>query len=426
MQGKSGQASHVAPAVARASDAFALEALDAPGASPAGAGEPAAQAEVVRLVNEVLATAIRERASDIHFEPFEHEFRVRCRVDGALRETMAPPPALARPVISRLKVLANVNLAERRVPQDGRIRMTLGGQAADFRLSTLPTQFGESVVLRVLDQAAGRLELAEIGLPEPVLAGVSAVLERPHGMFIVTGPTGSGKTTTLYSCLKRLNTTAAKLLTIEDPVEYEIEGIMQVAVNPVANLTFARALRTFLRQDPDVVMVGEIRDTETAQIGIQAALTGHLVLATLHTNDAPSAMTRLADLGVEPFLLASTVEAVLAQRLLRRVCPDCREAYEPTAALRAQVGLIPEQGSGEMFYRATGCLACRQTGYRGRLGLFEFLPLTDRLRELVAEGAPLMELRRQATEEGMVALREAGLRAARGGETTLEEILKYT
>jgi type IV pilus assembly protein PilB len=419
MQGEPGQTSP-------SHSASAPEALDAPDGASAAPGDAGGPPEVIRFVNDVLARAVQQRASDVHFEPFEHEFRVRCRVDGALRETASPPLALARPVISRLKVLANVNLAERRVPQDGRIRMTLGGQAVDFRLSTLPTQFGESVVLRVLDQTAGRLGLEEIGLPEALLAGVAGVLARPHGMFIVTGPTGSGKTTTLYSCLKRLNTTAAKLLTIEDPVEYEIEGIMQVAVNPAADLTFARALRTFLRQDPDIVMVGEIRDTETAQIGVQAALTGHLVLATLHTNDAPSAMTRLADLGVEPFLLASTVEAVLAQRLLRRLCTACRASYEPSAALRAQVG--PEHAKTEAgpFHCAVGCAACQGSGYRGRVGLFEFLPLTERLRELVADGAPLMTLRQQAAAEGLVSLREAGLRAARNGETTLEEVLQYT
>ena len=381
-------------------------------------------AAVVRFVDETLALAVRERASDIHFEPFEHEFRVRFRVDGALRETATPSLALALPVISRLKVLANVNLAERRVPQDGRIRMLLDGQAADFRLSTLPTQFGESVVLRVLDQSAGRLELAEIGLPPAIHDGIAAALERPHGIVIVTGPTGSGKTTTLYSCLKRLNTPAAKLLTIEDPVEYELEGIMQVAVNPAADLTFARALRTFLRQDPDVVMVGEIRDPETARIGIQAALTGHLVLTTLHTNDAPSAVTRLADMGIEPFLLASTIEAVLAQRLLRRVCPDCRTVCELPTELCGHLGT--KAAFAGPFYRGQGCAKCAQSGYRGRLGIFEFLRVTDRLRELVADSASLMELRQCAAAEGGGSLRDAGLAAALAGETTLEEVLKYT
>ncbi len=380
---------------------------------------------IVRFVNLVLAQAIRERASDIHFEPFEREFRVRCRIDGALHELAPPPKSLARPIISRLKVLANVNIAERRVPQDGRIRLTLSGRAVDLRLSTLPTQFGESVVLRVLDQSAGRLELDEIGLPMAVRQGIETVIRRPHGIFIVTGPTGSGKTTTLYSCIKQLNTTEAKLLTVEDPVEYEIDGIMQVPVNLAAGLTFARALRTFLRQDPDVVMVGEIRDAETAQIAIQASLTGHLVLTTLHTNDATSAVTRLMDMGIEPFLLASTVEAVLAQRLLRRTCPACRVAYAPTEALLAQLDLPPGKLAGRSFYRGAGCPECRQSGYRGRIGLFEFLPMTDALRELAAKGASLVDLRRQAVSDGMVTLRAAGLAALLAGDTTVEEAAKY-
>lgn len=418
MFGEHDQASYAVPAIPRGNGAL-------PGGLGAGAANAGEHAAVIRFVDETLATAMRERASDIHFEPFEREFRVRCRIDGALRETAAPPLALALPVISRLKVLANVNLAERRVPQDGRIRMTLDGRAADFRLSSLPTQFGESVVLRVLDQSTGRLGLAEIGLPPPILDGVGALLERPHGILVVTGPTGSGKTTTLYGCLKQLNSPGAKLLTIEDPVEYEIEGIMQVAVNAAADLTFARALRTFLRQDPDVVMVGEIRDAETARIGIQAALTGHLVLATLHTNDAPSAVTRLADMGIEPFLLASTVEAVLAQRLLRRLCVQCRQACEPPASLRAELGMKADL-AGRSFFRAAGCATCAQAGYRGRVGIFEYLRITDRIRELVANGAPLMDLRQRAAAEGMISLRDAGLAAALAGETTIEEVLKYT
>ena len=284
----------------------------------------AGQTPIIRFVNLVLGQAIRDQASDIHFEPFEHEFKIRYRIDGALYEMAPPPKALALPIISRLKVLANLNIAERRLPQDGRIKLTIAGRAVDLRVSTLPTQFGESVVLRVLDQSAVQLELGQLGLPAAIQAGVEEIIRRPNGIFIVTGPTGSGKTTTLYSCLKMLNTIDAKLLTVEDPVEYEIDGIMQVPVNLAAGLTFARALRTFLRQDPDIVMVGEIRDLETAQIAIQASLTGHLVLSTLHTNDAAGAVTRLVDMGIEPFLLASTLEAVLAQRLVRRICGSCR------------------------------------------------------------------------------------------------------
>ena len=386
----------------------------------------AGQTPIIRFVNLVLAQAIRDKASDIHFEPFEHEFKIRYRIDGALYEMSPPPKHLALPIISRLKVLANLNIAERRLPQDGRIKLNLGGRAVDLRVSTLPTQFGESVVLRVLDQAAVQLELGRIGLPAAMLAGVQEVIRRPNGIFLVTGPTGSGKTTTLYSCLKALNTIDSKLLTVEDPVEYEIDGVMQVPVNLAAGLTFARALRTFLRQDPDIVMVGEIRDLETAQIAIQASLTGHLVLSTLHTNDAPSVVTRLVDMGIEPFLLASTLEAVLAQRLVRRLCPACRAPYQPPEALLRQLGDVPASLAGKVFYRAVGCDACNLLGYKGRLGIFEFLPMTDALRELVVQGASLTQLRQNAIRQGMTTLRAAGLAAILAGETTVEEVMKYT
>ncbi len=402
------------------------EAIDETALTEIDLAQMAGQERVIRWVNQALAQAIRDRAADIHFEPFEREFRLRYRVDGALRELAPPPRALALPVISRLKVLANVNIAERRVPQDGRIRLTLAGRAVDLRLSTLPTQFGESVVLRVLDQSAGRIEMSELGLPEKIRTGVEAVIRRPNGIFIVTGPTGSGKTTTLYSCLKQLNLAETKILTVEDPVEYEIEGLMQVPVNPAAGLTFSRALRTFLRQDPDVVMVGEVRDAETAQIAIQASLTGHLVLTTLHTNDAASAVTRLVDLGVEPFLLASTVEAVLAQRLLRRICTACRAPYQASEALLWQLDIAPEKWCGNSFYRSAGCPECHGSGYRGRIGLFEFLPLTEALRELIVQGALLLDLKRQAASEGGQTLREAGIAALVAGDTSVEEVLKYT
>ena len=386
----------------------------------------AGQTPIIRFVNLVLAQAIRDNASDIHFEPFEHDFKIRYRIDGALHEMAPPSRHLALPIISRLKVLANLNIAERRLPQDGRIKLNLGGRAVDLRVSTLPTQFGESVVLRVLDQSLLRLELSQLGLPAVIQAGVEEVIRRPNGIFIVTGPTGSGKTTTLYSCLKTLNTVTDKLLTVEDPVEYEIDGIMQVPVNLGAGLTFARALRTFLRQDPDIVMVGEIRDLETAQIAIQASLTGHLVLTTLHTNDAPSAVTRLVDMGIEPFLLGSTLEAVLAQRLVRRVCASCRAPFEPGDALLRQLGVDPATVKGRPFYVGAGCPACHHTGYKGRLGIFEFLPMTDELRELVVRGVSLVELRSKAVEQGMVPLRDAGLAAILAGETTVEEVVKYT
>lgn len=403
------------------------ESIDDAALTEVDLAQMAGQERVIRFVNSVLARSVRDGAADVHFEPFEHEFRVRYRVDGALKELPSPPRALTLPVISRLKVLANVNIAERRVPQDGRIRLALGGRAVDLRLSTLPTQFGESVVLRVLDQSAGRLDLGELGLPEAVRTKIEEIVERPHGIFIVTGPTGSGKTTTLYSCLKELNAPEVKVLTVEDPVEYEIEGLMQVPVNLAAGLTFSRALRSFLRQDPDVVMVGEVRDAETAQIAIQAALTGHLVLTTLHTNDAASAVTRLVDMGVEPFLLASSVEAVLAQRLLRRICPACRVAYAPADSLLGQLGVSPGEGGGAgvKFYRAQGCAECGQSGYRGRLGLFEFLPMTDALREQIVKGSSLLDLKRAAVAEGLVTLREAGVKALMAGETSVEEVMKY-
>ncbi len=386
----------------------------------------AGQTPIIRFVNLVLAQAIRDKASDIHFEPFEHDFKIRYRIDGALCEMSPPPRNLALPILSRLKVLANLNIAERRLPQDGRIKLNVGGRAVDLRVSTLPTQFGESVVLRVLDQSSVQLELRQLGLPVAIQTGVEEVIRRPNGVFLVTGPTGSGKTTTLYSCLKALNTIDAKLLTVEDPVEYEIDGIMQVPVNQGAGLTFARALRTFLRQDPDIVMVGEIRDLETAQIAVQASLTGHLVLSTLHTNDAPSAVTRLVDMGIEPFLLASTVEAVLAQRLVRRVCASCRAPFEPREELLRQLGADPAAVKGRSFYAGAGCPACHHTGYKGRFGIFEFLPMTDVLRELVVRDVSLVELRAKAVELGMIPLREAGLAALLAGETTVEEVVKYT
>ncbi len=386
----------------------------------------AGQTPIIRFVNLVLGQAIRDKASDIHFEPFEHDFKIRYRIDGALYEMAPPPKSLALPIISRLKVLANLNIAERRLPQDGRIKLNLGGRAVDLRVSSLPTQFGESVVLRVLDQANVQLELRQLGLPDTIRSGVEEVIRRPNGIFIVTGPTGSGKTTTLYSCLKALNTVDSKLLTVEDPVEYEIDGVMQVPVNTGAGLTFARALRTFLRQDPDIVMVGEIRDLETAQIAIQASLTGHLVLSTLHTNDAPSAVTRLVDMGIEPFLLASTLEAVLAQRLVRRTCTACRTPFEPGDALLRQLGIARAALAGRPFYSAAGCPACHRTGYKGRLGIFEFLPLNDALRELVVQGVSLVQLKQKAVAQGMTSLREAGLAAILPGETTVAEVVKYT
>jgi type IV pilus assembly protein PilB len=393
--------------------------------SDADVEQLAGRTPIIHFVDLVLGQAIRDQASDIHFEPFEDQFKIRRRVDGVLHEMTAPSRAFARPVISRLKVLANLDIAERRLPQDGRIKLNVAGRAVDLRVSTLPTQFGESVVLRVLDQSSARLDLTQLGLDAAMELEIRRIIGRPNGIFVVTGPTGSGKTTTLYSCLKALNSREVKILTVEDPVEYEIEGIMQVPVNPAAELTFARALRSFLRQDPDIVMVGEIRDLETAQIAIQAALTGHLVLTTLHTNDAPSAIARLTDLGVEPFLLASTVEAVLAQRLVRRVCSACKTARPPDDGILRQLGLEAAELGDRPVYFGQGCPACAQTGYRGRLGVFEFLRLNEELRDLIAAGVPLAQLHRKAAKLGMTSLREAGLAAVLSGETTPEEVMRY-
>jgi type IV pilus assembly protein PilB len=384
------------------------------------------QTPIIRFVNLVVGQAIRDKASDIHFEPFEHEFKIRYRIDGALYEMAPPPKALALPIISRIKVLASLNIAERRLPQDGRIKITLGGRQVDLRVSTLPTQFGESVVLRVLDQSAVQLDISQLGMPEDVFNGIQEIVRRPNGIFIVTGPTGSGKTTTLYSGLRIINTVDLKLLTAEDPVEYEIEGIMQVPVNPLVGLTFASALRSFLRQDPDVIMVGEIRDLETAQISIQASLTGHLVLSTLHTNDSAGAVTRLIDMGVEPFLIASTLEAVLAQRLVRRICTQCKTSYDPAPELLAQLGVKRESVGDRQFFYGKGCPACTQSGYRGRLGIYEWLRMSEAVRDLVVQRAPTLMIRQKALEQGMRTLRDDGLRSIFDGHTSIEEIIKYT
>ncbi|HTX21001.1 MAG TPA: GspE/PulE family protein [Candidatus Aquilonibacter sp.] len=381
---------------------------------------------LVRFVNLVLQQAIQDRASDIHFEPFETEFRIRYRVDGALYEMAPPPKHLALPVISRLKVMANLNISERRLPQDGRINYQISGRQIDLRMSTLPTQFGESVVLRVLDRASVTLDLDTLGLPKYVHDFVDEVIQRPNGIFVVTGPTGSGKTTTLYSCLRRVNSIDSKLLTAEDPVEFDIEGIMQVAINEAAGMTFGKALRSFLRQDPDIIMVGEMRDLETAQISIQASLTGHLVLSTLHTNDAPGAVTRLVDMGVEPFLISSTLMAVLAQRLVRTTCKNCRTPFEPTESQLALLNLSPHDLGDKTFHYGRGCQTCNDTGYKGRKGIFELLIISEAVRALINERAPTVVVRQKAVELGMVTLREDGLRSIFEGDTTIEEVVKYT
>lgn len=383
-------------------------------------------APIVRFVDLVLYQAVKEGSSDIHFEPFEEDFKIRYRVDGNLQE-MAPPPAhLAQTVTSRIKVMSNLNIAEKRLPQDGRLTTSIGGKTIDMRVSTLPTIHGESVVLRVLDQSSVNLDLEVLGLPDDIKEFVDDVILRPNGIFIVTGPTGAGKTTTMYACLRKINTIEDKLLTVEDPVEYDVEGIIQVPVNDAIKVTFSRVLRAFLRQDPDRIMVGEMRDGETVQIAVQASLTGHLVLSTLHTNDAAGAVTRLTDMGSEPFLLAATMEGVLAQRLLRRICADCRTPYDPTPELLKQLNLTPDDVAGKQFYTGTGCAECNDTGYKGRKGIFELLKISEAMRELITERAPTTVVEQKAVELGMTTIRQDGLRNIFTGDTTIEEVLKYT
>lgn len=408
-----------------------LDSLAGDAAAHVGGGDvqdldTASSAPIITYVNTVLAQAIQARASDIHFEPFEHDFKIRYRVDGALYEMSPPPRTLATAITSRIKVMSSLNIAERRIPQDGRIQTTMSGRQVDLRVSTLPTQFGESIVLRVLDRSSVKLDLSAIGLPPRIYNYICEVIEKPNGIFIVTGPTGSGKTTTLYACLNRINTTDSKLLTAEEPVEYEIEGIQQVPIQEGIGLTFARCLRAFLRQDPDRIMVGETRDLETAQIAIQASLTGHLVFTTLHTNDAPGAVARLIDMGVEPFLIASSLEGVLGQRLVRKICTNCRTPYEPSETVLRQIGLSLHDLGEKNFYYGVGCDQCNKTGYKGRKGIYELLDITEPIRELIAQRAPSVVIRQKAIELGMTTLRADGLRSIFEGETTIEEVLKYT
>mgnify|MGYP002629528724 FL=1 len=386
----------------------------------------ASQAPIIRFVDLVLQEGVKAKASDIHFEPFEHEFRIRLRIDGSLYEMAPPPKNLASAVIARVKVLSSLNIAERRVPQDGRIKTTISGRQIDLRVSTLPTQFGESVVLRILDKTVVNLSLEALSMQDDIKEGIRAMVGRPNGIFIVTGPTGSGKTTTLYSALREVNTEDVKILTAEDPVEYEVEGIMQVPINHQVGLTFAAALRSFLRQDPDTIMVGEIRDLETAQIAVQASLTGHVVLSTLHTNDAPGAVTRLIDMGLEPFLISASLEGVLAQRLLRRVCKTCRTAYEPDKDVINMLDVDALEIANKQFYYGKGCADCSRSGYKGRQGLFELMTINDQLRALITQKSPTLVLKQKAIESGMRPLREDGLRCIFDGHTSIEEVLKYT
>ncbi|GMU08289.1 type II secretion system ATPase GspE [Corallococcus caeni] len=388
------------------------------------------EAPVIRLVNSVLFRAAKERASDIHIEPMERELLVRFRIDGVLQEVIKPPKRYQNSIIARVKVMGQLNIAEKRLPQDGRIRIKLAGRDIDIRLSTTPTSFGERIVMRLLDKTATLLDLAEIGMSPQVLGNMESVIKRSHGIVLVTGPTGSGKTTTLYGALSKINTPDLNILTVEDPVEYQLKGIGQMAIAPKIGLTFAQGLRSFLRQDPDVIMVGEIRDKETAEIAIQASLTGHLVLSTVHTNDAAGAVTRLVDMGVQPFLVASSLTGILAQRLVRRVCPDCRQQYTPTDAELKELGFtlasFKAKFNTDRIYRAVGCPSCNRNGYRGRSGIYEFLFVDDDVRQLVLKNVDASTIKKSALAKGMTTLLDDGVRKIALGETTIAEVLSIT
>ena len=388
------------------------------------------EAPVIRLVNSVLFRAAKERASDIHIEPMERELLVRFRIDGVLQEVIKPPKRYQNSIIARVKVMGQLNIAEKRLPQDGRIRIKLAGRDIDIRLSTTPTSFGERIVMRLLDKTATLLDLAEIGMSQQVLSSMQSVIKRSHGIVLVTGPTGSGKTTTLYGALSKINTSDLNILTVEDPVEYQLKGIGQMAIAPKIGLTFAQGLRSFLRQDPDVIMVGEIRDKETAEIAIQASLTGHLVLSTVHTNDAAGAVTRLVDMGVQPFLVASSLTGILAQRLVRRVCQDCRAPYTPTDADLKELGYtfqsFKDRFGADRIYKAVGCPSCNRNGYRGRSGIYEFLFVDDDVRQLVLKNVDASTIKKSALAKGMITLLDDGVRKIAMGETTIAEVLSIT
>ncbi|HLM48878.1 MAG TPA: type II secretion system ATPase GspE [Myxococcaceae bacterium] len=388
------------------------------------------EAPIIRLINSVLFRAAKERASDIHIEPMDRELLVRFRVDGVLQEIIKPPKRYQNAIVGRVKVMGQLNIAEKRLPQDGRIRIKLAGRDIDIRLSTIPTTFGERIVMRLLDKNTTLLDLTELGMAAHTLEGMEHVIRRPHGIVLVTGPTGSGKTTTLYGALSRINTPDLNILTVEDPVEYQLKGIGQMAVSPKIGLSFAQGLRAFLRQDPDVIMVGEIRDKETAEIAIQASLTGHLVFSTVHTNDAASAVTRLVDMGVEPFLVASSLTAILAQRLVRRVCPDCRVQYTPTEEEVKELGMSKaqfiERHGVEKIYKATGCPSCNQNGYRGRTGIYELLLVDDTVRQLALKNVDASTIKKAAMSNGMRTLLDDGARKIALGETTIAEVLSIT
>ena len=407
-------------------DLKAAARLDVDKMDIAGAEALAESAPVRKLLNMVLLMAVKENASDIHFEPFEDKFRIRIKADGVLQEIPDPSPHLAFAITTRIKVLSNLDIAERRLPQDGRIELLSGGNPVEFRVSVLPTLFGESVVMRVLDRGVVSLNLEKLGMDPDILESFRKMIHRPNGIILVTGPTGSGKTTTLYSALTELNDIEEKLITTEDPVEYDIDGIVQVPIDNDIGVSFAAALRAILRQDPDRILVGEIRDTETAEIAVQAALTGHMVFSTLHTNDAPSTVTRLRDMGVPPFLITATVEAIMAQRLVRRICGNCKEEIQPDADMLADLELTSDEVIGKKFYRGKGCDACKGTGYKGRLGLYEFMVMNDELRGLVARNASTEEIREVARKHGMITLRDSGMQNMFLGNTTADEVIRET
>jgi type IV pilus assembly protein PilB len=405
----------------------AAEALGADGPFDLTGAEALADSVPVRkLLNMVLLMAIKDHASDIHMEPFEDEFKIRIKAEGVLYEMVPPPRHLAFAITTRIKVMANLDIAERRLPQDGRIELMVGGHPVDLRVSVLPTMFGESVVMRVLDRTVVSLSLDKVGMDEATMAAFRKVMHRPNGIVLVTGPTGSGKTTTLYSALSEMNDIEDKLVTTEDPVEYDIDGIVQIPIDHAIGVTFASCLRAILRQDPDIILVGEIRDLETAEIAIQASLTGHLVFSTLHTNDSASTVTRLKDMGIPTFLITATVEAILAQRLVRRICVKCREETTPPQELLMEVGVPLEQLKGKKFFRGAGCDVCNNTGYKGRLGLFELLIMNDTMRDMILRNVATDELKAEALKAGMIPLRDYGLNFAYQGLTTLDEIVRET
>ena len=384
------------------------------------------EAPIIRFVNSLITQGYKERASDIHLEPFEGEMIVRYRIDGILYEVLRPPHKAQASITSRLKIMAGLNIAEKRLPQDGRFRVRIAGKDVDVRVSTLPTAFGERVVLRLLDKASNVLGLEEIGMDPEMLRQVGAMIHKSHGIFLVTGPTGSGKTTTLYAALSRLNSREKNIITVEDPIEYQLTGVGQIQVNPKISLTFAAGLRSILRQDPDIIMVGEIRDGETAEIAVQSALTGHMVFSTLHTNDAAGALTRLVEMGIEPFLAASSIVGILAQRLVRTICPNCKEAYQPTRQLLAEMGLERALPPGAQLYRGRGCETCMDIGYRGRCGIYELLPVDEQVRDLLLQNKDAASIKGAAVKKGMRTLRDAGLAMALSGTTTIEEVLRVT